>query len=29
MGELLYDTAEREERIILVGVATSDTEDTM
>ena len=28
MGEeILYDTAEREERIILVGVATSDTED--
>lgn len=27
MGEVLYDTAEREERIILVGVATSDGDD--
>lgn len=29
MGEILYDTAERKERIVLVGVATSDTDDTM
>lgn len=29
MGEILYDTAEREERIILVGVATSDADDTL
>ncbi|MDD7403619.1 MAG: GTPase HflX [Butyribacter sp.] len=27
MGETLYDTAEREERIILVGVSTSDEEE--
>lgn len=27
MAETLYDTAEREERILLVGVATSDTEE--
>lgn len=27
MSEILYDTAEREERIILVGVAVSDTDD--
>jgi len=29
VAETLYDTAEREERILLVGVATSDAEEVM
>lgn len=29
MAETLYDTAEKEERILLVGVATSDTEEVL
>lgn len=28
MGDMMHDTAEQEEKIILVGVATAENDDT-